>query len=152
MIDTIDIKIQRTEKSKIDAVDFDNIQFGKVYADHMFMADYANGEWTNFQIVPYDYLRLSPANSALHYGQSVFEGMKAYRNVNGEAVLFRPLDNFKRLNLSADRMCIPQIPEEVFMGGLRQLIKIDEQWIPKKSNTALYVRPYIFAMDEYIGI
>lgn len=152
MIDTIDIKIRRIEKSKIDSVDFDDIQFGKVYADHMFTADYVNGEWTNFQITPYDYLRISPANSALHYGQSVFEGMKAYRNTKGEAVLFRPLDNFKRLNLSADRMCIPQIPEEIFMSGLRQLIKIDEAWIPKKPNTALYVRPYIFAMDEYIGI
>ena len=152
MTDTIEIKIQRTEKSKIKNVDFENIQFGQVYADHMFMADYKNGEWTNFQIVPYDYLRLSPANSALHYGQSVFEGMKAYRNVKGEAVLFRPMDNFKRLNISAERMCIPQLPEEVFMGGLKQLIKIDQQWIPNKPNTALYIRPYIFATDEYIGI
>lgn len=152
MIDTIDISIRKAEKSKIDAVDFDNIQFGKVYADHMFVADYKNGEWTDFQIMPYEKISLSPANSALHYGQSVFEGMKAYRNTAGEAVLFRPLDNFKRLNLSADRMCIPAIPEEVFMRGLTELIKIDQQWIPKKPDTALYIRPFIFATDEYIGI
>lgn len=152
MIDTIDIAIRKVEKSKIDAVDFDNIQFGQVYADHMFMADYKNGEWSDFKIVPYEKISLSPANSALHYGQSVFEGMKAYRNREGEAVLFRPKDNFKRLNLSAERMCIPAIPEDVFMGGLTQLIKIDQQWIPKKPDTALYIRPYIFATDEYIGI
>ena len=152
MVDTIDIKIQKADKSKLGEIDFNNIQFGKVYADHMFLADYEDGAWKNFKIAPYDYLRLSPANSALHYGQSVFEGMKAYRNIRGEAVLFRAYDNFKRLNISAERMCIPQIPEEVFMGGLRQLIKIDEKWIPGKADTALYIRPYIFATDEYIGI
>ena len=152
MIDTINIAIRRAEKSKIDAVDFDNIQFGQVYADHMFVADYKDGEWTDFNIVPYEKISLSPANSALHYGQSVFEGMKAYRNIDGEPVLFRPKANFKRLNLSAERMCIPAIPEEVFMGGLSELIKIDQQWIPNKPDTALYIRPFIFATDEYIGI
>lgn len=152
MASTIDIKIRKIAQSKIDKVDFDNIQFGKVYADHMFMADYQNGKWGNFQITPYENLSLSPANSALHYGQSVFEGMKAYRNIHGEPVLFRADANFKRINLSADRLCIPQIPEEVFMGGLKALVKLDEQWIPNKPNTALYVRPYVFATDEYIGI
>lgn len=152
MIDAIDIKVRKIANSKIEKVDFDNIQFGKVYADHMFMADYQNGEWTNFQITPYENLSLSPANSALHYGQSVFEGMKAYRNVNGEPVLFRPDANFRRLNISADRLCIPPIPEAVFMGGLKKLVEIDKQWIPNKPNTALYIRPYIFATDEYIGI
>lgn len=152
MTDTIDIEVRKIGQSKIDKVDFDNIQFGKVYADHMFMADYSNGKWGNFKITPYEHLSLSPANSALHYGQSVFEGMKAYRNVNGEAVLFRPDANLKRLNRSADRMCIPQVPENIFMDGLRALVKLDEKWIPNKPNTALYIRPYIFATDEYIGI
>lgn len=152
MTDAIDIKIRKIAKSKIDTVDFDNIQFGKVYADHMFIADYQNGAWTNFEITPYENLSLSPANSALHYGQSVFEGMKAYRNVDGEPVLFRPDANFKRLNISADRLCIPAIPASVFMGGLKQLVAIDKEWIPNKPNTALYIRPYIFATDEYIGI
>lgn len=152
MIDTIDIAIQKTAQSRISKVDFNNIPFGKTYADHMFMADYQDEEWSDFRIMPYKPLTLSPANSALHYGQSVFEGMKAYKNVHGEAVLFRPYDNFHRLNKSAERMCIPQLSEEIFMGGLRELVKLEKDWIPDLPNTSLYIRPFIFATDEYIGI
>lgn len=152
MTETIHIEVKTTEASKLSKVDFKNIPFGKVYSDHMFMADFVKGEWTDFKIVPYGNLSLSPANSAIHYGQSIFEGMKAYRSGNGEILIFRPLDNHKRLNISADRMCIPSIPEEVFMGGLTQLLKIDKNWIPDIAGTSLYIRPIIFATDEYIGI
>ena len=152
MVDTLNIDIRRTANSRIKEVDFANIPFGKVYADHMFVADYKDGQWTNLRIQPYEHLRLSPANSALHYGQSVFEGMKAYKNEEGEVLIFRPEANFERLNKSAERMCIPTLPEDVFMGGLIELLKLDKDWVPSNPNTALYIRPFIFATDEYIGI
>ncbi len=152
MIDTIDIKVSNIEKSRINELDFDNIPFGRVFSDHMFVASFEDGAWKDFEIRPYEFLSLSPANTILHYAQSVFEGMKAYKNINGEPLLFRPLDNFVRLNKSAKRMCIPELPEELFMGGLTELIRLDSQWIPDRPNTSLYVRPFIFACDDYIGI
>ena len=152
MIDTLDITIDQTEKSRINEVDFDNIPFGRVFSDHMFVADYKNGDWSNAHIMPYQPLELSPANSAIHYGQSIFEGMKAYRNDKGEILIFRPLDNFRRLNKSAERMCMAQLPEDVFMNGLTELLRLDNKWVPSKPNTALYIRPFMFAMDDYIGI
>ena len=152
MIGTLDIKIRQVESSRIKTLDFDNIPFGRVFSDHMFVAEYDNGSWKDFEIRPYEFLSLSPANTILHYGQSVFEGMKAYKNMKGEAVLFRPLDNFVRLNKSAIRMCIPELPEELFMGGLTELVRLDAQWIPDRPGTSLYVRPFIFASDDYIGI
>ena len=152
MIDTLDITIDQTEKSRINEVDFDNIPFGRVFSDHMFVADYKNGDWSNAHIMPYQPLELSPANSAIHYGQSIFEGMKAYRNDKGDILIFRPLDNFRRLNKSAERMCMAQLPEDVFMNGLTELLRLDNKWVPSKPNTALYIRPFMFAMDDYIGI
>lgn len=152
MIEAVDISISQISQSKLGKVDFNNIPFGKVYADHMFMADYKNGEWSGFNILPYQNLSLSPANSAIHYGQSVFEGMKAYKNNKGEVLVFRPYDNLKRINKSASRMCMPQIPEDLFMGALTELLKIDREWVPENSGTALYIRPFMFATDEFIGI
>lgn len=152
MVDTFNIDIKQTENSRIKEVDFANIPFGKVYSDHMFVADFDGKQWTNLRIRPYEHLRLSPANSALHYGQSVFEGMKAYKNEAGEVLVFRPEANFKRLNKSAERMCIPELPQELFMNGLSELLKLDQAWVPDAPDTALYIRPFIFATDEYIGI
>lgn len=152
MTESLSINITKTSDSRITKVDFDNIPFGKVYSDHMFVAEYKNGEWTDFKIKPYENISMSPATSVLHYGQSVFEGMKAYKNSNGEVLVFRPHDNFRRLNLSARRMCIPELPEEVFMGGLTELLKVDKDWVPNKPNTSLYIRPFVFATDEYVGI
>ena len=152
MIETLDITIQKIAKSKLDQVDFENIQFGKTYSDHMFIADYNGEEWSGFRIVPYDYLSVSPASPALHYGESVFEGMKAYKGVKGDTLMFRPDENFKRLNISGERLCMPPVPEEVFMEGLKTLVKLDEAWVPDLPGTSLYVRPFIFSSDEYIGI
>lgn len=152
MVDTLNIDIKQTANSRIKEVDFANIPFGKVYSDHMFVADFDGRQWSNLRIQPYEHLRLSPANSALHYGQSVFEGMKAYKNEAGEVLIFRPKANFERLNRSAERMCIPALPEEVFMNGLSELLKLDHAWVPDTPNTALYIRPFIFATDEFIGI
>ncbi|MDN4166911.1 branched-chain amino acid aminotransferase [Cytophagales bacterium LB-30] len=152
MTDTLSMQIKKVNQSRISEVDFDNIAFGKVYSDHMFMADYKDGEWTNLQVLPYEHLRLSPANSAIHYGQSIFEGLKAYRSPENEILLFRPMDNWARLNRSAARMCMPEVPEEVFMSGLQELLKLDNAWVPSKIGSSLYIRPFMFATDEYIGI
>lgn len=152
MVETINIDKRLREGSRIHEVDFNNIAFGKVYSDHMFCADYKGGKWQNFTIQPYDYLKFTPGAAVLHYAQSIFEGLKAYRANNGDVLVFRPDMNFKRLNISAERMCIPTLPEELFMGGLMELLKTDRQWVPNVPGTSLYIRPYVFATDEYIGI
>src|SRR5215216_2740131 len=118
MIDTLKIETERISRSHLPQVDFQNLPFGKLYTDHMFMADYADNEWKNFRIVPYGHMSVSPATPAIHYGQSIFEGMKAYHSSTGEALIFRPFDNWARMNISAERMCMPGIPEELFMDGL----------------------------------
>jgi branched-chain amino acid aminotransferase len=123
-----------------------------MFSDHMFMADYKNNQWGDAQIVPYGSLPMSPSTSALHYGQSIFEGMKAYKNEKGEVSLFRPMDNQKRINISAERMCMPAIPQELFMEGIRQLIKMDSAWVPTADGSSLYIRPFLIATDEFIGV
>lgn len=152
MIDTIDIAIRKTTQSRIHELDMDNIQFGKMYSDHMFVAEYTDGEWKDLRIEPYGNLSISPANAALHYAQSIFEGLKAYKNESGEVLVFRPEDNAKRMNKSAERMCMPEIPEELFMTALTELLKLDAAWVPDRSGTSLYIRPVAFANDPYVGI
>lgn len=152
MVETLKINMERTTRSRLPQVDFSNLPFGKVYSDHMFMADYRDGEWKNLRIVPYGHMSVSPATPAIHYGQSIFEGMKAYHSASGEALVFRPEDNLKRLNISAERMCMPTLPEELFMESLSMLIDVDRQWIPSSEGSSLYIRPFMFSADEYIGI
>ncbi|WP_289029535.1 branched-chain amino acid aminotransferase [uncultured Algoriphagus sp.] len=146
------IPVTKVQKSKLAETDFSNLVFGKTISDHMFVADYKNGEWTDLRIVPYGPLQLNPSNAALHYGQSIFEGLKAYKNEAGEALIFRADANWRRMNESAVRMCMPEIPEEVFMEGLSQLIDLDRDWIPTAKGSSLYIRPYMFATDDYIGV
>ena len=152
MVDTLNIQINKVQESRISEFDPDKIQFARMYSDHMFQVEYKNGQWQNAEILPYGHIPYSPASQALHYGVSVFEGMKAYKNQQGEPVLFRPLDNHKRLNQSADRICIPQIPEELFIEGMTQLLRLDSSWIPDREGTSLYVRPFIYSSEEFIGI
>lgn len=152
MVETMKITTERVVKSRLNEVDFSNIPFGKIYSDHMFMADYRDGEWRNPRIKPYGHILVSPATPALHYGQQIFEGMKAYTNPDGEALLFRPLDNWKRFNQSADRICMPAVPEELFMESLSTLIDLDREWIPNEQGSSLYIRPFMISADEYIGI
>jgi len=152
MMGTLNLEVSKIAKSRLHEVDFNNIKFGKVYSDHMFVADYFDGKWQKFRIVPYGNLSLSPATSVIHYGQSIFEGMKAHRNDAGEVLLFRPEENYKRMIASAERMCIPPPTEEMFMGGLLELLNLDKAWVPEVGDTSLYIRPYMFATDEYIGI
>lgn len=152
MIDTLTIRTQRSAASRLPEVDFDQLEFGKTFADHMLVADYQNGEWQEPQIVPFGDMSVSPANSALHYGQAIFEGMKAYKNSQGDVYLFRPYDNLHRLNSSAERMCMPTIPEEIFMQGLTQLLRLDADWIPSFAGSSLYIRPFMFATDGLLGV
>lgn len=152
MIEAMDISITRTKHSKLPDTNLENIPFGRYFTDHMLEADYKEGEWTNIEIKPYQSLSLEPSLVALHYGQAIFEGMKAYKDKNGEAFIFRPKDNFNRFNASAVRMCMPEIPEEIFIEGLRQLIEIDQAWIPARENHSLYIRPLMFASDVALGV
>ncbi|MEM6845544.1 MAG: branched-chain amino acid aminotransferase [Bacteroidota bacterium] len=152
MISTMEIPVTRAAESKIDQVDFQNIQFGKVYSDHMFIADYDGKQWGNLRIEPFADLTMSPATSVLHYGQSIFEGLKAYKNGAGEALIFRPDRNATRFKKSAVRMCMPELPEDIFLNGLRELVKLDKDWIPNRVGTSLYIRPFMIATDEYIGV
>lgn len=152
MSDTLTIKVTKTGTSRLSQVELKNIHFGHVFTDHMLVAEYADGNWQSVEIKPYQHLSFAPSLAAIHYGQSIFEGIKAYVNNNGEAVIFRPDENFKRFNKSALRMEMPEVPEEIFLGGLKQLIQLDKDWIPSMENHSLYIRPFMFATDEFIGV
>lgn len=152
MIETTEIQVTRAAQSKLPQLDINNLPFGKHFTDHMLEADYINGEWKNVEIKPYQPLVISPANAALHYGQSIFEGIKAYRLENGEVAIFRPYDNFNRFNISAQRIAMPEVPEEIFVEGMKQLVALDSDWVPDKDDYSLYIRPFMFASDEVIGV
>ena len=151
-VSTLDIKVQKVERSRIKQLDPSNIQFGKLYSDHMFVAHYENGEWKQPEIVPFENLSLSPATTFFHYGQAIFEGVKAYKDADGNALIFRPGDNGKRMNRSAERMAMPEVPEELFVEGIRALVELDKDWIPSAEGTSLYIRPFMIATDEFIGV
>src|SRR5258708_8365416 len=152
MIAALDIQVTKTGKSKVSEMDFNNLPFGKHFTDHMLEVDFANGEWKRVQIRPYQSLDLSPALSALHYGQSIFEGIKAYKDRDGSPFIFRPYDNFRRFNTSAERMMMPTVPEDIFIEGMRRLIDLDRGWIPMQNDFSLDIRPFMFATDEAIGV
>ncbi len=152
MIAAADFIITKAERSKLNDITLDNIPFGKYFTDHMLEVDFEDGEWKSVEIKPYQPLLMAPSLAAIHYGQSIFEGIKAYKNKNGEASIFRPHDNFKRFNKSAERMQMPQVPEEIFMEGMRKLVKLDSNWIPAKEDHSLYIRPFMFSSDEMIGV
>ena len=152
MIAAGDFNITRVERSKLNDINLENIPFGKYMTDHMLEADYEDGEWKSVEIKPYQPLLMEPSLAAIHYGQSIFEGIKAYKSPSGEPLIFRPLDNFKRFNLSAERMEMPSVPEEIFMEGMKQLIRLDSNWIPAKTDHSLYIRPFMFSTSETIGV
>jgi branched-chain amino acid aminotransferase len=152
MIAAMDISITKAGRSKLQDLDLDNLPFGRYFTDHMLEADFENGEWKNFEIKPYQPLLLSPSVAAIHYGQAIFEGVKAYKDREGNAFIFRPQENFKRFNISAARMQMPAVPEELFMEGMHKLVELDKNWIPTKEDHSLYIRPFMFASDEVIGV
>ena len=146
------IEITKTTTSRISQVDWQNLGFGKIFSDHMLVVEYRDHAWQKAEIVPYGPLQFSPAISALHYGQAIFEGLKAYKNDRNEVFVFRPEKNAARLNESARRMCMPELPVELFMDGLNKLIDLDRQWIPTGEGESLYIRPHMFAVDEFVGV
>jgi branched-chain amino acid aminotransferase len=152
MTSTLDINIEKIRKSRVSEVDINNVPFGKQFSDHMFVAEYADGKWQKASITPYGDVPMSYAMSALHYGQAIFEGMKAYKNEKGEVSMFRPLENFKRMNKSAIRMAMPEIPEDLWMNGLMELVRLDHDWVPSSETGSLYLRPFMIATDEAIGV
>jgi branched-chain amino acid aminotransferase len=152
MVATMDITVTKAQRSKLNDLNLENLPFGKYFTDHMLEADYENGEWKNVEIKPYQPLVLDPSVAALHYGQAIFEGIKAYKDADGNAFIFRPYDNFNRFNLSAERMQMPSVPEDLFIEGMKQVIELDKDWIPSKPDHSLYIRPFMFATDEMIGV
>lgn len=149
---TPSIDIQKAERSRIQEVDFNDLKFGREFSDHMLVIDYKDGVWQTPQIRPFGPVSIHPAISALHYGQSIFEGLKAYRGESGEVLLFRTYDNARRMNQSAERMCMPAMDPEMFAQAIKALVKIDEAWVPNLPGASLYIRPFMFATDEYVGI
>jgi branched-chain amino acid aminotransferase len=147
-----DIPVRKITHSRIGEVDFDQLEFGKYVADHMLVCDYAGGEWKQPHIVPYANLALSPSALALHYGQTVFEGMKAFRMDDGRINIFRMEKHYDRFVKSLQRMCMAVPPKEIFMDGLMQLIDLDKAWVPAKAGHALYLRPFIFASEARFGV
>lgn len=142
------IEVIKAKTTKIHDVDFDHLSFGSTFSDHMLECDYKDGKWQEPKVVPYHPITLDPSAKIFHYGQSVFEGMKAYKDTKNDIYLFRPLDNWKRLNISSKRLAIPEVPESYFMEGLKTLLKLDSDWIPKKEGSSLYIRPFIFATGK----
>lgn len=152
MIADFKIPVTRVEHSRLKENNLENVPFGKIFTDHMLEADYEEGEWKNVEIKPYQPLLLDPSNAAIHYGQSIFEGIKAYKSPSGDAFIFRPEDNYRRFNKSAARMQMPAVPKEIFMDGMAALLAIDKNWIPSIADHSLYIRPFMFAMDETLGV
>jgi branched-chain amino acid aminotransferase len=144
------IKVTQIEKSKISTIDFENLSFGTVFSDHMMVCDYKNGQWQQAEIKPYEPFTFDPSASVFHYGQALFEGMKAYKDENDEVFLFRPDQNIKRFNKSSERMAIPEFPEDLFLEGLNQLLRLDADWIPQGEGQSLYVRPFVIATEPCI--
>ena len=145
------MKIVLAKKSKIGSVDFENLEFGKIFTDHLFVCKYSNNSWGEGKIMPYDDFLVSPSARVFHYGQAIFEGMKCFRSDNDSLILFRPEENFKRFNKSSSRMAIPEISENIFFDGLTELLKIDKDWVKKGDGNALYLRPFVFASEASIN-
>jgi branched-chain amino acid aminotransferase len=150
---SMNIKITKTSTPKPIPTDDSTLGFGRIFSDHMFIMNYKQGQgWYDPRIVPFDDIPLSPAAMVLHYSQTVFEGLKAYRTQDGSIKLFRAEQNFRRMNQSGERMVIPEIPENIALEGLRELIKLDKDWVPHSDGASLYIRPFVFACDPFVGV
>ena len=148
-----DIKIEKTTAPKEKPADESKLGFGKIFTDHMFIMDYAEGKgWYNGRIVPFGPIPLHPASTVLHYGAEIFEGMKAYRAKDGSIRMFRPMENIKRLNTSAERLCLPQMDEEGALHILNTLVELEKDWVPHSDGTSLYIRPFLFGNDPHLGV
>ena len=146
------IKITQTSKSNFDKIDYNNLGFGVNFTDHMFIADYSDGEWKDARIVPFENFSLHPASSFIHYGQAIFEGLKASKNKKNETIVFRPEMNIRRMNISANRMAMAEFPEELFLNAIDELLTLDEKFIPTEEGTSMYIRPFCFATEQAVRI
>ena len=150
--ETLSLKITKSDNSRINSVDWDNLPFGKVFSDHILVMEYKGGTWHQPEIKPFESFNLHPATSALHYGQSIFEGMKANKTSQGDVLIFRPEINENRFAESCSRMCMPVLPEGMFTELIRRVVELDRNWIPNREGYSLYIRPFMFATDDFIGI
>ncbi len=148
----MNIKTHRVKESRIGKVDFDHLSFGETFSDHMFRMDYAHGKWQEPEILPFGHIQVLPSLSTLHYGQTVFEGLKAFRNRDGGVNIFRADMHAERMKHSCERVCIPTVDNEKFVQAVESLVDLDREWVPKARGTALYIRPLIFATESYIGV
>jgi branched-chain amino acid aminotransferase len=149
---TSNINVERIKNSRVKEVDFNNLEFGKHISDHMFVVDYDKGQWGQPAIVPFGDLKFSPAMLSLHYGQAVFEGMKAFRTSKDEINIFRPQRHLERFNRSLDRMCMPPVPQDLWLSGLQSLLEVDKDWVPGTEGGSLYIRPVMFATESRLGV
>ena len=145
------MKIKKIDSSRINSIDFENLNFGAVFSDHMFTCDYVDGKWINPEIIPYQPISVSPASRVFHYGQACFEGMKAFKDDNNDVWLFRPTENYNRIIKSSERLAMPKFPKELFFEGLNALLKMDAHWIKTGLGNSLYIRPFIFASEGTIN-
>ncbi len=152
MIEELKIYVEKVKESKLASLDRDQLNFGKQFSDHMFVVDYEQGEWKDASIVPCRNISLNPATSFIHYGQSIFEGLKAHCGQNGEILVFRPGMNLKRLNSSANRLCMAELPEDIYFSGLKELLKLDKDWVPNGDDASLYIRPFMFGTEPFLGV
>ena len=146
------ISITKSNHSRLSEIDFNHLPFGRFFTDHMFIADYSDGTWHHPRIIPFSNLEMHPASMVFHYGQAIFEGMKAFKNQHGEVIFFRPEMHAKRLNASAERLCMPALPQELFLEALQQLVLLEQDWIPTLEDSSLYIRPFMIATDGFIGV
>ena len=147
-----DLKITRVHSSRLPQTDFSALGFGNVYSDHMFSMIYTDGRWQDPEILPFGPIELHPANSALQYGQAVFEGLKAFKQVDGNIVIFRPDKHIERINNSSRRICIPELDVDFVLEALKELVYIERDWIPTTKGESLYIRPFIFGADSFLGV
>ena len=148
----MNISITKTQNPK-EKPDASSLGFGQIFTDHMFLMDYTPEKgWHDARIVPFGNLSIHPASTVLHYGSEIFEGLKAYRRADGKVQLFRPIENIRRMNNSADRLCLPQIPEDIAMQVLTEFVKTEQDWTPSAEGTSLYIRPFMFGNDESLGV
>lgn len=145
------MKIEKIKESRINTVDFKNLDFGGVFTDHMYSCDFIDGEWINSEITPYKPITVSPASRVFHYGQACFEGMKAFKDNDDKTWLFRPVDNYERITKSSKRLAMPEFPKDLFFNALHNLLKIDADWIKPGLGNSLYIRPFIFASEGTIN-
>ena len=148
----MNITITKSHSSRLADVDFDNLPFGRIFSDHIFICDYIDGQWQDARIEPFHNFSMHPASMVLHYGQAIFEGMKAFKDKDGTPVLFRPELHGGRLNASARRICMAEFPEDVFLEAINKLVEIDQDWIPPQEGSGLYIRPTMISTDEFIGV